>query len=230
MATGFKTRLSEADVAKIAIRWLTSQGWEIYQEVPCQSGRCDIVAVRTSLVWIVETKVSLTADLMLQCRARLKEFVTGVVACYSGTRWHRGGLHPLVEWGIGKGIGALSINGVGESCDVIAWPAIRRISTDLFLRNIRPEQKTFAEAGTNGRYWTRFKNLVEELQEHLVDGWTLRDACEQLTCMSQYKERRIPAQARALADYLQRDLIPGWSIEKRETDGRMVIRKVEAAP
>ncbi len=218
---------TEADIAKKAIAWLESQGWECYQEVPVASGRADIVAVRMSLVWIVETKIALTPELVMQCRERMRERVSGVMACFPASRRKFHQSHPLVDWNRWHGIGSMTVEPDANIATVINWPVLRRIPTELFLRELHPEMKTQSVAGTSGQYWTPFKNLVKQLQDNLRHGWTLREAAENLTCLNEYQQRRISAQCRALTDYLDRKLIPGWRLDR--SSGKCVIAKIEEA-
>lgn len=95
--------MTEADIAAAAIKWLTEQGFDCYSEVPCHGGRADIVAVRHSVIWIVETKTGLSADLCMQCRDRLREPCSGVLAVAAGKKSFQG--HPLIDWLDGHGIG-----------------------------------------------------------------------------------------------------------------------------
>lgn len=77
-------------------------------------------------------------------------------------------------------------------------------------------------AGRSGRYWTPFKTLVADLQQELKE-MPLKDAAK-LPCMMDYRRRSEPAQRRALTDYLVRDLVPGWGLE-RQHGVLMVVKK-----
>jgi hypothetical protein len=63
-----KKPLKEIDLAAKVIDWLQSQWWEVYQEVqPHHCGRtADIVAINGPLVWVIETKTSLSLALLEQ--------------------------------------------------------------------------------------------------------------------------------------------------------------------
>ncbi len=49
---------SEAQLATAVVEWLKVQGWDVYPEVSMRGGdaRADIVAVRSSLLWVIECK------------------------------------------------------------------------------------------------------------------------------------------------------------------------------
>ena len=59
---------TEQDIAAQVVEWLSGGEWEIYQEVqPSRNERvADIVAVRGSVYWIIETKRSLSISVLEQ--------------------------------------------------------------------------------------------------------------------------------------------------------------------
>lgn len=216
--------MTESDIAKAAIEWLTPRGFECYSEVPCYGGRADIVAVRQSVIWIVETKVSLSAELCCQCRTRLGEPCNGVLAVAGGKFNHRDDSHPLVEWLGGHGIGFAKVSPGSRSCDgafdLVTVPKLRRLDNSKLRERLCEQQKSNV-AGTSGPYWTKFKDLVSALQYGLREG--LLSEMPLPRCMDDYRQRSVSANRRALTDYLERKLIPGWSIERR--DNRLWIAK-----
>lgn len=210
--------MTEADIARIAIEWLTWQGFDCYSEVPCCGGRADIVAVRQSVIWIVETKVALSAELCCQCRDRLREPCNGVLAV-AGGKSNRDD-HPLVEWLSGNGIGFARVDPNSRGFNLHHLPGLRRVNNAKLRARLHEQQKTNV-AGTSGRYWTRFKDLVSGLQAGLQEG--LLSEIDLPRCLDDYRKRSLAANRRALTDYLERKLIPGWAIERR--DNRLWIVK-----
>lgn len=215
--------MTEADIAAAAIAWLKSQGFECYSEVPCYGGRADIVAVRQSVVWIVETKIGLSADLCLQCRDRLREQCNGVLAVAGGKGKsdYRG--HPLIDWLSGHGIGFARVDPKRKSFLLDQMPKLRRVDSEKFRQRLCEQQKSNI-AGTSGKYWTPFKDLVQGLQAALREGPLAQVGT--LSCFRDYKTRSDANNKRALTDYLEKGLIPGWGIERR---GRVlwIIKKGE---
>lgn len=208
-------KFTEAELAKLTCAWLESQGWETYKEIPCYGGRADIVAVRSGVVWIVETKLTLSLPLMVQCRDRLFEPCHGVLAAV-GRPIGSGSI--LQEWAESKGIGLIE---VGSTPRLMLAPRLRRkIDAAKLLGKLQPEQRT-QDAGHAGAYWTPFKRLVEQLQQQLREG-PLKDAAK-LPCLMDYRRRTDSATRRALTDYLRQGLIPGWGVETR--DGLLWIVK-----
>lgn len=202
--------MTEADIACAAIKWLTRQGFDCYSEVPCWGGRADIVAVRQSVIWIVETKIALTAELCIQCRDRLREPCNGVLAVASG-KSNRDG-HPLIEWLSGHGIGFARVHPHSTGFDLHQLPSLRRVNNEKLRARLHEQQKKNV-AGTSGNYWTPFKDLVSGLQAGLREG--LLSEIELPRCFDDYRQRSVAANRRALTDYLERKLIPGWAIARR---------------
>ena len=63
---------SEAEVAAKVIEWLEGHGWETYKEVDLSGGGvADIVATKDKVIWIVETKTTLSTKLASQAYDRL---------------------------------------------------------------------------------------------------------------------------------------------------------------
>lgn len=60
--------MKEVELAKCAVDWLTSNHWDVYQEVQQFYGSVitDIVAVRDDLVWSIECKTSFSLSVMRQ--------------------------------------------------------------------------------------------------------------------------------------------------------------------
>ncbi len=60
--------MTEAELAAGIVAWLQDRDWQVYQEVrPGYSGpRADIVATHGPVIWVVETKTSLSMELVGQ--------------------------------------------------------------------------------------------------------------------------------------------------------------------
>lgn len=157
-------KFTEAELARITCDWLESQGWETFKEVPCFGGRADIVAVRSRVVWIVETKLTLSLPLMHQCRDRLREQCHGVMAAVGNPVGSRS---VLEEWAEAKGIGLVEV--LSRPRMVLA-PRLRRgVKAEKLLGRLHPEQRDQG-AGQSGAFWTPFKTLVRSLQSELKEG------------------------------------------------------------
>lgn len=73
---------SEAELAAHVVKWLEDQGWTVYKEVELRRGGvADIVAVMDGVIWIIETKNSLSCALAVQGAARLMHAHYVSIAC-----------------------------------------------------------------------------------------------------------------------------------------------------
>lgn len=62
----------EKELARIAVDWLLSQGWEVFQEVKLRnSDVIDIVAVKDGIIWAIECKTTLGAKVLEQAHGKL---------------------------------------------------------------------------------------------------------------------------------------------------------------
>lgn len=64
----FKT---EAELAAVVASWGEAMGWDVYKEVSTPDGDCDLVLVQGRVIWIVECKLRLSDELLLQATRRL---------------------------------------------------------------------------------------------------------------------------------------------------------------
>jgi hypothetical protein len=181
MNRGLKEKLTEADLAREVVAWLIDQQWEVYQEVQPErySHVADIVAVQRGLVWVVECKLTMCLDVLAQA-FNWREFAHYTSICVPRCADRN---YNLV-WRILKahGIGWIKSGG-GTTAETHPAMLNRRARAGELLRVLRPEHKTFAEAGTaSGRRWTPFRATCEELRR-LVDrqpGISLTDAVKRI--------------------------------------------------
>jgi hypothetical protein len=65
-------KFKETDLAAVVVDWLESEDWEVYQEICFDGGgskTADIVAVKDGHIWIIETKLSLTLQVLAQANS-----------------------------------------------------------------------------------------------------------------------------------------------------------------
>lgn len=154
-------REKETDIAKAAVDWLTSQNWEVYQEVQFRPfGRiADIVAVNGRLVWVVECKTSLNLALLEQAY-RWRGYANFISIAVPQARNGKGrGAAELFlkQFGIGK----LSVHPY-DTHQTIS-PKLHRIKTNVLKNCLNEHQKTYAAAGNADGDGRRFSRLVESL-------------------------------------------------------------------
>ena len=154
-----KTRwpANEVELAKPVIDWLTDLRWDVYQEVSLGYAMAcaDIVAVQNRIVWVIESKRSFTLDLIEQARSHCRYAHYISVAVPWNSACHSRMARDVCNW---LGIGVLAVRQAGYPSDSprvheLDVPKLhRRAWASKFLDVLRPEHKTFAEAGNaNGR-------------------------------------------------------------------------------
>lgn len=167
---------SEQELARQVITWLQDQHWEVYQEVSTGlwGGRADIVAVQGHLSWVVETKRSLSLDLMAQAFDWIgrANFVSVAVPLGRDSRSRAFATRLLHERGIGL-----------IECDVAGhvWHKPPRLCRKVArpIRDLLCEaHKTMAPAGSaRGGYVTPFALTCRAVQDFVVvnPGCTMRE-------------------------------------------------------
>lgn len=160
--------MNEVDLARHVIKWLEEQHWDVYQEVQFRymSGIADIVAVRASIIWIIETKTALSLAVLEQAhnwRSHLRSIA--VPACVSDS--HGRG----VAYGIAKDylkIGVIEVGRRNEFVKEVVEPPIMRqyheFASDM-RKQLKPIQKTYRAAGSNGGgYWTPYRETMDAVR------------------------------------------------------------------
>jgi hypothetical protein len=172
-------KLGEQDLAEVVVQYLSDNGWDVYQEVElCSHGiRADIVAICNGKVWVIECKTSLSMDLIGQCYNWLHYAHLVSAACpYARHRFSEIILDHF-------GIGLLHVNfKYNKTCSEVLAPKIYRvprgIATKILLNGLHPEHKTFARAGTQGGYFSKFSRTKQQLIGYIKmnPGCLMRDA------------------------------------------------------
>lgn len=173
--------MTEVELARHVIAWLEADGAEVWQEVMA-GDRADIVARKGPLVSVVETKCQTSFYLIAQ-----------------GVRWLKKAHHVWIATPMRKfrykeqeviesccryyGIGWLAfynfeVGHYSNEYPIKCYPNLNRnADTQRITSRLCDEQKTFAEAGSNGKFWTPFKGVVRDVQ-NFVDknpGCLLRE-------------------------------------------------------
>jgi hypothetical protein len=222
---------AETDLGPPVIGWLTSRGWDVYQEVEGPGGRADIVGTCGPLVAIVELKRSFGLDVVGQARSWLPWANMVWVAAPRPARASaaRSLLLEVCDW---KGIGVLEVSApchfdaLGQ-VGCVADPALqRRASVDRLRRALRPEHKTMTRAGSaSGGHWTPFKETCTRLRQAVATspGITITDA---IAAIPHHYANSRSARAH-LVDLIRRGVIDGLELRQ---DGRRVNLYPKGAP
>lgn len=217
---------SEQELARAVVGWLTEQHWDVYQEVSTgyMGIRADIVAVQDGISWIIETKRTLSLDLIAQAVGWIgsAHFVSVAIprVCRE-SRGHTYARRLLRREGIG----------VIEAED--GW--IHHDAPRKFRRIKRPisdilcdAHKTMAEAGSSrGGYHTPFAGTCRAVRDfvHRYPGCTMR---EMVTGIEHHYNCDSTARS-CLRNWIGTEKIPG--IEQRWEQGKWILfpKKVELA-
>lgn len=167
----------EVELAKMVVDGLIDDGFDVYQEVELPIGRADIVAKRDHLIWIVETKLTMSLDLIEQAYERVRyAHLVSVAIPYSKQSRHFA--RRLLA---AQGIGLLQISQVGGwDFHRINWepPLLHRKADTSWTKNLCEEQKTCSQAGSKaGGYWTRFRATCRAAARYVSEhpGCTARE-------------------------------------------------------
>lgn len=183
--------LSEADLSKKVVSWLESEGWTVYQEVSIfdksnYGARADIVAVRDSIVWVIECKLTLSFEVIAQAERWLgyAHMVSVAVPEAKASLGRSAAIRAATALGIGM-VNVKRLWPIEDDriCPVVIRSALphRPHINPALLDSLREGHKTHALAGGNrGGQYTRFKETLGELRAFAEKhpGCTLRSALQ----------------------------------------------------
>lgn len=180
--------MTEVDLAKKVVTWLTDLRWDVYQEVQIRrSGSiADIVAVQGKRVWVIECKKSMSLQLLGQAE-EWKRFAHMVsVAIPHGNRNSKARFMAalvLERFGIGELlVGSGPPDAYGPTVQERLAPALsRKAQANDILDCLTEEHKTYAEAGNSkGRRYTPFAATCDTLVRYVKrnPGCSMKEAVE----------------------------------------------------
>jgi len=160
-------KLTEVQLAKPIIAYLEERGWDVYQEVLIYGKVADIVATFGKLTWIVEVKTSLSLKLLEQVynwRGKAN-FISIAIPLNS----YPGGDCFVKDILVKNKIGMLAVDKYQENVFEYIHPQLNRGVINIH-KFIKPEHKTWAEAGSQHGYYTPFQrtkqNIEYEIKKH----------------------------------------------------------------
>lgn len=174
MPVGMTWPATEADLARVVVEYLIAMGWDVYQEVVWTRGRADIVGVKGSLVWVVETKKTLGLDLLAQ-GTELRPWVSLVSLAFPAppkahaqSRSRRFAISVAER----EGMGLLQIRDparfVEGAVKELAKPKLNRKPLEDLRAKLEPEHRTFAAAGNaDCKFWSPFKRTAARLRHYV---------------------------------------------------------------
>lgn len=175
----------EADMGKALVKWLETDGWDVYPEV-CKSGgsrRADIIAVRKKISWAIEIKKGFGLEVIAQVLQHPTVYQSVAVLPYQNNKTHALGKQVCED----RGVGILIINNTvhEEVC-----PKIHRENNYFFKKYLKKylckEQKEFVPGSKHG-YSTPYQRTIIGVKEYLkrVPGATLTNIIE--NCIHHYR-------------------------------------------
>lgn len=182
------TSASETEIAAHVVAWLTAQHWDVYQEVRAswRGEIADIVAVRGSLVWIIECKRSCSLRVISQAH-RWKSLLRSIAIPRSAGDRPRRDPHRRFAFEVCRRfeIGVLEIGGGGRVYETLRAPILRaHHKNSRWIRSrLRPEQRTFLPAGSkSGARWTPYRQTMDAVRRIIKEypGCTLKDIMQRL--------------------------------------------------
>lgn len=170
---------SESELAAVVVKWLSADGWEVFQEVHAFGGTCDIVAVRGCVSWAIECKLAVNLEVIGQANRWVHRASIASIATpyrYQGDAIHQVA-HKVLRL-LGAGWLKVQENDVREEVD----PRFMRPREDI-REKLHAEQKTLVAAGGNrGGYFTPFKSTCRQMLclVQKSPGITMKAAIEEI--------------------------------------------------
>jgi hypothetical protein len=151
----------ETDLARIAVGYFESKGYEVYQEVALRNRTVDMVVVKNKIRTAIECKLQFNITLLHQAFGNKSFFHMSYIlvpASFRNTA-RNFGIKIAKDYGIGM------MEMIKGQIREVHTPEVNHTPIDVKLFD---EQKTYSEAGTNsGKAWTSFANTKKEVIEYL---------------------------------------------------------------
>lgn len=199
-----KSFASEQELAERVVQWLHDYGWEVYQEVPVGNGVADIVAKQGPVIWLIETKMSMSIQLLKQLDDRIG--YAHMLSAAVPVRKRGDAPFRLLKK---LGAGLLAVYGYGQ---------INEYLRPQFFRKVRgielhEQQKTFCNAGSSsGGHWTPFKETSRNVIQfvHWRPGCTMAELIQGIT----HHYGNNTAANRNILTWIQAGVIKGIRIDE----------------
>ena len=211
-----KSKLKETDLAKKFIDWLNADGWEVYQEVPTGRGTPDIVAKKGKIIWVIETKVSFTLDVMEQAYNWVGHAHFVSVGIPTGVTNHRNQFQFRRKICEMLQIGVLVYDSQYDNpkfpddhsgIKISLEPKLSRKISTKWEKILKPEMKNFCAAGSQSGQarFTPFRQTVILLIDYVRyhPGTTIKEAVD---AIKHHYKKSCTAQT-CLVDYIKKGVI-----------------------
>ena len=181
--------MKETELAKPVVQWLTDQHWDVYQEVQFNygGGIADILAVKNNIMWIIETKTSMTFTVLEQASKWLSHYRS--IAIPSAKRDTGRKFSYLLADKVNVGIievNTRTFNGSYLVTEIEPAKLMREHNEycrKFMFPKLREEHKTFAEAGNNhGNRYTPYQGTINQVRNYIQKnpGCTIKEIFDEL--------------------------------------------------
>lgn len=165
---------NEAALAEDVMKWLADWGWNIYPEVSTGTGspRADIVAVRGRIVWVIETKMTMSLNLLEQAM-RWTSFASLVSVAVPRGRYRTSrNLPEKICRQYGIGIIYASKESMDNKYFTGRWATRsprwnRKALVDHILKRLSDSHKKYAPGNATNEYHTPFRETCDRVQRFL---------------------------------------------------------------
>jgi hypothetical protein len=187
-------KITEAEIAAKVVEWLKGQQWDVYQEVQvAQGGRiADIVAVfNKRIVWVIECKTSFGLKVLEQA-FHWRVHYRSIAIPRPKNIYTR----PWTAERVAKEfyeVGIIEVDTRDMNIQVLVEAPLKRDChnySKYVLDRLRPEQKTYAAAGTKGStHWTPYKGTIDKVRNFIEEnpGCTLKEIMADIIDEHHYK-------------------------------------------
>lgn len=166
----------EKDLAAFVVTWLTDAGYEVFQEVARSGHTADIVARKEGDLVVIETKMSLSLDVIAQARRWLPS-ANQVYVAVPRRKVHTGGYALALKVLAWLGIGLIEVTEAKfQPVHITVAPTRKDGSGGKWT--LVDAQKTFCAAGSKSGAWTPFKQTCIDLTAYVEanPGKSLKEA------------------------------------------------------
>ena len=205
--------LSETDLARHVVAFLHDAHWDVFQEVKCMGCVADIVAVQGRVLWVIESKTAFGLKVLSQAH-KWTHYAHYVSIATPPARRSEFGWTLLRDYGIGY----LAVERGGHVAERF-HPRLRRTAMFCRLREaLHEQQKSFAPAGSNGGYWSPFKQTCEAVRRKVASapGITMKE----LVASIDTHYRSLSTAKSCIVKWAEAGKIPGVRVER---DGGRVL-------
>jgi hypothetical protein len=172
-------RMKETEIAEKIVNWLVAQHWNVYQEVQLSymGNIADIMAERQGVLWVIETKLVMSMDVLNQASSWTTHFRSiAVPKSLSKAKRNKR------DYGVAKHyymVGVLEID--GDYIDEVLKPPLyltHHKAAKKILSKLTELHKTYSKAGSyGGGHLTPYKMTMIKIKETIgkYPGCTIDD-------------------------------------------------------